>query len=80
MGGMSVLIEGMSVLAFWLAERPALLAAADEVAQRRPRVSGLGVLCCLAVVLLALAIFIVATRWRGRGGGRGGGGNGGQVR
>ncbi len=62
----------MSVVARWLAEGPALLAAGGEAAQRRPRVSGLGVLCCLAVVLVALAIFIVVTRWRGRGGGNNG--------
>jgi hypothetical protein len=68
MDGMSVLVSLLAE-ARWLAEPPALLAAAGEEAQRRPRVSGLGVLCCLAVVLLALAIFIVATRWRGRGGG-----------
>jgi hypothetical protein len=69
---------GMSVLALWLAERPALVAAGSEAAQRRPRVSGLGVLCCLAVVLVVLAIFIVA-RNRRSGGGDGGGGGGGPV-
>jgi hypothetical protein len=66
-------MKGMSVLVLWLAERPALVAAGSEAAQRRPRVSGLGVLCCLAVVLVALAIFVVVTRWRGGGGGGDGG-------
>jgi hypothetical protein len=57
----------MRFLVLWLAAAPAVLAAGGDEAQRRPRVSGLGVLCCLAVVLVALGIFIVFTRRRGRG-------------
>jgi hypothetical protein len=69
----------MSVLAYWLAERPALerpalVAAGSEAAQQRRGVSGLGVVCCLAVVLVALAVYILI---RNRSSGGGGGGSGG---
>jgi hypothetical protein len=52
----------------WAGGSPGALAAADELARRRPRVGffgGLAALCCLAVVLIVVLLVVLATRRRG---------------
>lgn len=58
------MMVGMSVLAIWVAGHPAVHLTAGQAARRRP--TGLGVLCCIAVVLLALAILIIYRSRRNR--------------
>lgn len=55
----------MSVLAIWLTDQPALHVTVEQAARRRP--TGLGVLCCIAVVLLVLAILFIYRSWGNRG-------------
>jgi hypothetical protein len=70
------MMVGMSVRACWLASGPAVIAAGEEVSDRRPQVTGLGVLFCLAVVLVILLVVIIANSWRARRNGGNGNGNG----
>ena len=54
--------------AAWANSRPGVVAAGGELARRRPRTGGLGLVgcCCLVVVIVVVVIVVLITRRRQR--------------